>query len=115
MAHSLTEANAALASAHSRDQRHKQTIQRLEAALVRKVTGTVLAGTYGAMKRAAVPNTIKGFPWKLGTWTLFQLAEALTSGMVQAAAGAMADATMHVYTHDAVAGATLIAGEGGEL
>ena len=110
---SITQANAALANAHTREQKHKALMHRLEQSLMRKAALAITAGGYGAMTRANVPNTIKGFPWKLGVWALSTLAEALTSGATQATAGALADATMAVYTHDAVAHDSLVAG--GEL
>jgi hypothetical protein len=112
---SLAEARSRLEAALNRDKRAKVTMHRLESALVRKATITLTAAGFGAMTRHKVPNAVKGFPWKLGVWAGATLVEALTDGFVQQMAGAVGDTTLGVYTHDAVAQGTLIAGDGGEI
>jgi hypothetical protein len=107
---SVTEANAALSRAHTRDMRHKQTMAQLEGALVRKASGVFTSGVLGSMAIYGVPVDIKGFPWKLGVWTAATLTEAMTSGMVQKAAGGVGDATMAIYTYLAITRKTVVAG-----
>lgn len=90
-------------------------MKAIEGALLRKALITLTAGVYGAMTRYQISPTIKGFPWKLGVWVLGTIAEASTKGMTQHAAGALADTTLAIYTHDAIATNSLIAGAGGEI
>jgi hypothetical protein len=112
---SAHDANAALARAKNRDHKHALAMRAVEGAFVRKSVGVLAAGTMGAMKRAAVPEDVKGFPWKLGLWTVAQLAQVLLDGMPQQVAGGIADSTISIYTYNAVVKGTLIAGEGGEF
>lgn len=114
MAHNLT-ASQALARLHSAGARHRSAMQRVEAAVVRKSTIVLASAGFGAMTRYKTPVAIKGFPWKLGAWALLTVAEAMTKGMTQQVAGALGDATLANYTHDAVAAGSLIAGDEGSI
>ncbi len=117
MAHatSLTEANQKLEAAEARNQRAKLGTKTLEGVLVRKSMVVLTSTSFGAMRKFKVPTTIKGFPWKLGVWTLVTGVEALSKGMVQQAAGGISDTTMGIYLYDATATGSVIAGEGGEV
>jgi hypothetical protein len=90
-------------------------MQVLEGALLRKAAVTLTAGVLGATTKYKLSPSVKGFPWKLGVWVIFTMAEAATGGMVQQAAGGAADATLAIYTNDAIASGNLVAGDGGEL
>lgn len=112
---SISEANEALASAKATQQRTKQREHMLAAALTRKGVVALAAGTYGAMDMMGVSKTIKGFPWKIGIWFLSTLTEAVSKGLIQQSAGGVSDTTLALYLHGAIAGKTVIAGEGGEV
>jgi hypothetical protein len=109
---SLKQANETLERLRNRDSRAKLGMQRLEHALVRKAAVATSAGVMGAMRRHGVPNEIKGFPWKMGIWTVATIFEALGKGLVQSVAGGIGDSTLAIYTHNGVATGSLIAGEG---
>jgi hypothetical protein len=108
----MSNAAEALARSHARDAKMRETMHKLKANVLRKALVTTGAAGYGALKRHKVPNDVKGFPWKLGLWTVFTTAEVFAKGYLQTAAGALGDTTLAVYTHDAVAEGTLIAGNG---
>jgi hypothetical protein len=117
MATALTKDQAiALASrSHARDLKLRHHKRAIEMGLVRKACLSLGAAGLGALKKHGAPNDIKGFPWKLGLFTIASAGEVMTEGMLQTALGAIADTTLVVYTHDAVATGSLVAGEGGEL
>lgn len=105
----------ALARKEASAARLNQKMKVIEGALVRKAAVVTSAGMYGAMDQFGVPKAIKGFPWKLGVWALMTGVEAMTKGAVQQFAGGVGDTTLGLYVHGAVAGKTLIAGDGGEV
>jgi hypothetical protein len=82
----------------------------LQHTLVRKATGITTAALFGTLARVKVPNTIGGFPWKLGVITLAQLAEGLSKGNIQAAAAGVADSATAIYVAKTIEMDTLIAG-----
>jgi hypothetical protein len=108
----MTKAEEQLARAHNRDLKHKHEMKVLEGALVRKALVTTNAGMLGAMDRLGVPKSVKGFPWKLGLWVGATIMEAVTKGMLQQASAGVSDSTLAIYTHGAIAGGSLVAGEG---
>jgi hypothetical protein len=111
----MASSKDALARAHNKDLKHKHEMKALEGALLRKALVTLSAGVYGAMTRYGISPSMKGFPWKLGVWVISTVAEASTRGMLQQVAGGLADTTLAIYTHDAIAKNSLVAGDGGEL
>lgn len=117
MANALSKEQAiALASrAHLANTKHRMHKRAIEAGLIRKATISLSAAGLGALKKHGVSNDIKGFPWKLALFTAATAGEALTDGMLQSVLGAVGDATMAVYVHDAVASGSLVAGDGGEI
>jgi hypothetical protein len=112
---SRSEALSIASRAHARDARHRLHKKAMELGLVRKATVSLAAGAMGAMKKHGVANDIKGFPWKLGLWTLATGFELMGTGMLQAAAAGVSDSAMAIYVHDAVASGSLVAGDGGEI
>ena len=85
-----------------------------ESLLWRKAAVLTTATTLGVMTRKQIPVTVAGFPWKVVVATAAQVVEGIAKGPVQAVAGGMADAVTAIYTHDAIAGGTLIAGDGSD-
>lgn len=105
-------AKDALARLHAATTKHRQSMRGLEMGLLRKATITVTSAGYGAMRKHAVPMSIKGFPWKLGVWLAATVTEvAVKSPAVVAIAGAIGDTSLASYTEGAVASGQLIAGE----
>jgi hypothetical protein len=117
LATNLAEANARLQAADKRQNKSATQTKAIESALLRKSMNTLTAGGFGAMNRFAVPPTIKGFPWKLGVWTIATGIEAMARGYVQAAAAGISDSTMTIYLYDSITKGTVIAGDegGGEI
>jgi hypothetical protein len=109
------EAVAQLQRASNKEERHKHERTMLEAGLARKAVVSMSAAGMGALQRHGTPNDIKGFPWKLGLWTVATVVEVIAKpgGYLQAVAAGVSDSTMAVYVHDAVAKGTLVAGNGG--
>jgi hypothetical protein len=104
-------ATQALARLHHATARHRQSMQKVETALLRKAVVATTAAGFGMMRRHSVSMSIKGFPWKLAVWLGATVTEAMTKGGVQTVAGALGDTTLASYTEGAVAGGSLIAGD----
>lgn len=112
----LSKVEEQLARAHNRDLKRRHEMKVLEGALVRKAMVTTNAGVLGAMDKLGVPKGVKGFPWKLGWWVINTVGEAVTSGFVQQAFAGVSDSTLAIYTHGAIVGGSVVAGEdGGEV
>jgi len=93
--------------------RQREGVKVLEQKLARKAVIVLNSGVQGAMQHYGVPNGVMGFPWKVGLWGVAQIAEVmLNGGYAQEAAGGIADSTLAIFTHGAIAGGTLIAGDG---
>lgn len=109
---SLTEANHKLELASDRDKRHRQVMKNLAGNLVHKGVGLATAGTFGLLRKKGVSMGVKGFPIKLGIWTIATITEVLTDGLLQQAAGGLGNQSINSYLENAIATGTMIAGEG---
>ena len=86
--------------------------QKMQMTLLRKSMVLGTAAGLGTLARYGVPNTVGGFPWKVALALGATVGEATTKGAWQASFGGLSDSTIAIYTHNAVAQNTLIAGGG---
>ena len=80
--------------------------------LVRKGAIVSTAAVYGTLNRMDVPVAIGGFPWKLAVSGIALVVEGMSSGMLQATAAGISDATTAIFTERAISENTLIVGRG---
>lgn len=105
-----------VARAHASAARRRQHVRHFEGTLIRKSAVAISAASFGALKRNGVADDLHGFPWKLGLWLGATLLEGLSrSNVLSNFAAGVSDASMAVYTANAISNKSLIAGEGGEI
>ena len=95
---------------HNLNRKHRETTAEIEHAVLHKAALSLTAATFGALARNDVPAEIKGVPWKLPLWLLAQTVEAVSGGPLATIAGGVADAAMAVYTANAIANKSWVAG-----
>jgi hypothetical protein len=101
---------------HAAKARRRAHVRAFEGTLIRKSAVALSAAGFGAMKRNGVADDLHGFPWKLGLWLGATLLEGLShSNVLSNFAAGVSDAAMAVYTANAIATKSLIAGEGAEI
>lgn len=115
MADTITALHEQIERMKSKDKRNTVRGKNLAHAIVRKAGVAATGAGLGALTAHGVSPDVKGFPWKLGVWLIAVATEAMTEGNAQQLAGAIGDATLAVYSHDAVANKSLVAGDGGEF
>ncbi len=102
-------------SARAAAARARSKVQDMEHGLVRKsvigVTGATLAM---AGQREVLPVEVAGVPTKLGLALAATLVEAMSKGPVRRIAGAVGDASLAVYAHEAVQNESFVAGVAGD-
>jgi len=110
MAETLAETTHKLELSRKRDARMRNQMHEIQGVIVQKAVSVLSAGVLGAMKHYNVRNELAGFPWKLGVWGATSLVQVFTGGMIQKAAGAVADQTLGIYTYEAIATGKVVAG-----
>lgn len=112
MASAALSRSASLEARLSRIQaKHRRTTQQIESAVLHKASIALTAASFGALARNSVPAEIKGVPWKLPLALVAQTIAAVSSGAISTIAGGIADASMAVYTANAIANKNWVAGE----
>lgn len=109
-------AGSALERLRESNQRARAKTTALEQNIVRKalISGTGAALGYASKK--GVREELGGVPVKLGLAALGALGELLLKGAAQRAAGAVGDASLAIYSHEAMQEGTFVAGTtGGNL
>jgi hypothetical protein len=84
-----------------------------EQGVIRKVTIAGTGAGLGYWKKKGMPLEFLGVPSKLGLAGLATVVEIVAKGAVQRFAGAVSDAALAVYTHEAVEAGAVVAGETG--
>jgi hypothetical protein len=91
--------------------KHRQTTEQIETAVLHKASIALTAASFGALARNSISAEIKGVPWKLPLALIAQTIAAVSSGAISTIAGGIADASMAVYTANAIATKNWVAGE----
>lgn len=105
----------ALAHAKSINKNARAKAERAEQGIVRKA---VVAGTGAAIayaEKKGMPDEMLGVPSKLAVGVGLTLVEIFAKGAVQRIAGAVSDASLAVWSHEAVQEGSFVAGDGSSL
>jgi hypothetical protein len=95
--------------AHALNQRRKA--QELEQGFMRKSMIALTAAATGYAEKKGAPVSVMGVPLKLVIATGASVGEAISKGPARRFLGAIADAELAIYTHDAIKTGGFIAGD----
>lgn len=99
--------------------RARDKSNKIEQGIVRKATVSLTGAALGWGKKKAWPTELGGVPIKLAIGAIGTIAELTTKGAVQRFFGAASDASLAIYSHEAVQEGSFVAGEepvsGGDL
>lgn len=89
--------------------------QVAEQGIVRKCTLAATGAGLGYAKKKGMAPDIGGVPTKLVIAGIGTVAEIMTRGAIARFCGAVADASIAVFSHEAVETGSWVAGDGGEV
>lgn len=92
------------------NKRARDKSSRLEQGIVRKATISMTGAALGYGKNKGMPIELVGVPTKLALGAVTTIGELVTKGAMQRFFGAVSDASLAVYAHEAMQEGSFVAG-----